>query len=113
MFKLDSSLLAWNTDSFVQTFKKEVCSLKTGQLPLQQCLSNSSYALDDKLSITILNVTNDDRYISVKAGIFFTGIIAGCNCADDPGPVDEINEYCEMLFSINRKNAETDVSIVS
>ena len=93
MFKLDSSLQAWNTDSFVETFKKEVCALSGGQLPLQQGLSNSSYALDDKLSVTVLDVTHDDEYISVKAGIFYTGIIAGCNCADDPGPVDEINEY--------------------
>lgn len=82
-------------------------------LPLQQGLSNSNYALGDKLSVTVLNIDHNDSHITVKAGIFYAGIIAGCSCADDPGPIDEINEYCEMSFRINRKNAETAVSLLS
>jgi hypothetical protein len=113
MFYLSLSLQAWNTGAFNDVLKKEINSLNAEDLPLQQGLSSSSYAKADKLSATILNIDNDDSNIFVKAGLFYTGVIAGCNCADDPTPSDENNEYCEVLFIINKKTAETTVSPVS
>lgn len=113
MFKLSLSLQAWNTKDFNAILKKEICSLDPDYLPLQQGLSHSSYANGDNLSVSILKIENENNSLSVKAGLFYTGIIAGCNCADDPTPVDENNEYCEVLFSINKKTAETTVSLIS
>jgi hypothetical protein len=49
----------------------------------------------------------------VKAGIFYTGVIAGCSCADDPTPVDELNEYCVVQFDIDRMTAETTVRLLA
>jgi hypothetical protein len=113
MFKLSLSLQAWNTEAFNAVLKEEICSLDADTLPLQQGLSSSSYANGNNLSITILKVENENNNIFVKAGLFYTGIIAGCNCADDPTPVDENNEYCEVLFCINKNTAETTVSLIS
>ena len=50
--------------------------------------------------------------ILVKAGIFYTGIIAGCSCADDPTPLDEQNEYCELELNINKETAETTIVLL-
>jgi len=50
--------------------------------------------------------------ILITAGIFYSSIIAGCNCSDDPTPVDLNSEYCEMLFIINKSNAETCIKIM-
>ncbi len=113
MFKLSLSLQAWDTEAFNAVLKEEICSLDADTLPLQQGLSSSSYANSNNLSITILKVENENNNIFVKAGLFYTGIIAGCNCADDPTPVDENNEYCEVLFCINKNTAETTVSLIS
>ncbi|MCK4674355.1 MAG: hypothetical protein KAT61_00450 [Gammaproteobacteria bacterium] len=113
MFKLNLSLQAWNTAAFNDVLKQEICSLDADILPLQQGLSISNYATSDNLSATILKIDSNDDNIFVKAGLFYTGIIAGCNCADDPTPVDENNEYCEVLFCINKKTAETTVSLIS
>ena len=113
MFKLGLSLQAWNTKDFNTVFKEEVCSLDADTLPLQQGLSGSSYANGDNLSISVLKVENENNKLFIKAGLFYTGIIAGCNCADDPTPVNENNEYCEVLFCINKKTAETTVSLIS
>ena len=52
-------------------------------------------------------------FIRVKAGLAYNGIIAGCSCSDDPTPIDETNEYCEVLFSINKETAETTVELFS
>ena len=112
MFYLTSSLGAWNSDSFNNVIKKEVCSLDSNLLPLQQGLTYSSFAIGDNLSATILHSEEVSGQVLVKAGLFYTGIIAGCNCADDPTPVDENTEYCEVLFSIDIKTAQTSVSLL-
>jgi hypothetical protein len=112
MIKLKLSLQEWKSDSFIETLKLEICSLEEKLLPLQQGLRNSSIANAENLSVTILKVTEDDSYILAKVGLFYTGIIAGCNCADDPAPVDEITEYCEALFTIDKTSAEASITLI-
>ena len=112
MFYLPETLSAWQADDFNIVLKKEITNLDSDLLPLQQGLRLSSYALGDKLSLTILSVLEEENNILVKAGLFYTGIIAGCNCADDPTPVEEYNEYCNALFRINKITAATTVELV-
>lgn len=112
MIKLSQSISAWNTPVFEETLKQEIVQLDVKQLPLQQALIHSNYTNGDNRKIIVMNVAEDADLIRVKTGIFYTGIVAGCNCADDPSPVDEINEYCEMEFTINRTTAETTVHLL-
>lgn len=111
MIYLPLSLLAWNSDTFNTVIKQELCSIDKNLLPLQEGLRYSSMANVDSLSVSVLNSEDDEEQILVKAGLFYTGIIAGCNCADDPTPIDENNEYCEVLFRINKQTAETIVTL--
>lgn len=112
MIKLNKTLLAFDTADFNKVAKDEITSIDPALLPLQQGLSLSSYVGQTPFNITILNVTNENSDIQIKAGIFYTGIIAGCSCSDDPSPTDEQNEYCEILFSVNMKTAETDIQLL-
>jgi hypothetical protein len=80
-------------------------------LPLQQGMSAGSYAFDNKVHATVIGAHDDGRSIHVRAGIFFTTVIAGCNCADDPSPIEEQNEYCIMNFVIDKKTAKTTVTL--
>lgn len=109
--KLGASLKAWGRDDFNAVFSKEVCALDTASLPLQQGLTHSSYAITDDLSISVLNSRIEAGLLIVKAGLSYTGIIAGCNCADDPSPVDKVNEYCEALFYIDSSSGETTITL--
>ena len=113
MFKLNLSLLAWDTEAFNTTFIEEICRLDESTLPLQQGLSQSSYANSDKLTASVLSKNSNKNCLSIKAGLFYTGIITGCNCADDPTPVNENNEYCEVLFTIDKKTAVSSVSLIN
>ena len=106
------SLQAFNTPAFNTTLKQEVCALDAKLLPLQQGLKNSSYAISDKLSLTVLKVKQDNKSITVKAGLLYNGIIAGCSCSDDPTPTDETNEYCDVLFCIDKQTAKTTVTLI-
>jgi hypothetical protein len=113
MIKLSKALAAWNTPGFETSLKQEIVQLDVKQLPLQQALSNCNYTNGDNRKIIVMSVSDETDSIRVKTGIFYTGIVAGCNCADDPSPVDEVNEYCEMEFDINKKNAETSVRLLN
>ena len=112
MFSLPLSLKAWNTGNFNAVIKRELCALEPDLLPLQQGLQHSSYAITDRLSVTILNTRDNASDIIVKAGILYNGIIAGCSCSDDPTPIDETNEYCEVLFYIDKYTASTTVELI-
>ncbi len=109
---LTASLEAWGSDGFKDTLKNEIAQLKVDQFPLQQGLKHSSHAVYDDPSVVILSVTEDDDCIRVKAGVFYSGIIAGCSCADDPTPVDLVSEYCELQLDINKATASTGVSLL-
>ena len=112
MIKLLKSLASFNTDAFEKTAKNEIVEIEQAALPLQKGLSLSSYVSDSPFSVTILNVSDNSQSITIKTGVFYTGIIAGCSCSDDPSPTDEQNEYCEIQFNINKLTAETDIQLL-
>lgn len=94
-------------------FKEFLESLPHKALPLQQALQNSSYAADTAFKACILNIEETESEIKIKAGIFYSGLIPGCSCADDPGPVDEINEYCEILCLINKSTKYVSIELIA
>jgi hypothetical protein len=112
MIKLDKSLHAWGTARFESVLKLEISQLGADQLPLQQGLSGSSSVSDEPVSVVICNVAEMEKFIRVKAGIFFRGMTGGCSCAVDPTPGNEINEYCEVLLDIDKYSAATRVELV-
>ena len=111
MLKLTDSLEAWGGPDFETVLKEEIQRLDHSILPLQEGLSQSSHVSDTTISVVILRVSETPDYISVKTGIFYAGIIAGSCCADDPTPITENTEYCEVLFNINKTTAETVVTL--
>ena len=113
MIKLKNTLASWNTADFSTIFKLEAGQLSIQDLPLQQALLTGSYAIKDNLQIMINATLEEKHHIIVNTGIFYSSIIAGCNCSDDPTPVDINSEYCEMRFSINKSTAETIIHIVA
>ncbi|HIJ22641.1 MAG: hypothetical protein HON68_07690 [Gammaproteobacteria bacterium] len=113
MLRLSQSTKAWNSSRFKSVFIEEVTALGLEQLPLQQGLSSSSVALDRNLKIMVLNLHEDQQIATIKVGAFYTGIISGCNCADDPSPTDEVNEYCEMEVRINLKDGQSSITLTT
>ncbi|MGA7800342.1 MAG: hypothetical protein WCC36_05985 [Gammaproteobacteria bacterium] len=112
MIQLARSANAWGTEEFEDILKTELEQLGPDQLPLQQGLSVGGYATDSGVNVMIISVSERAGDIHVKAGIFYKGIIAGCSCADDPTPVDEHSEYCEVRIEIDKDTAETKVVLV-
>lgn len=112
MIALTKTLASWGNPDFEKTFKGELLCIDVNLLPLQEGLSQTSYVCDGPIEAVILKATETENGISVKTGIFYYGINAGSCCADDPTPVSEQTEYCEMLFEINKNTAKTTVTII-
>jgi len=113
MLRLPETLNAWGSSNFRDVFKQEVEKLGGQDLPLQQGLAASSHVSDRPIQVMILSIAEEPECIRVRAGIFYTGVIAGCNCADDPSPIDEQNEYCVVQFVIDKTSSESIVSLLA
>ena len=112
MIILPNTLAAFNSKNFKEIAKKEISQISKDLLPLQQGLSLSSYIGPSPFSVIILCNKEEHNVLKVKTGIFYTGIIAGCSCSDDPSPTDEQNEYCEILFTVNKETANTQIQLL-
>jgi len=103
-----NALRDWTTDSFKRTLKNEIENMKTGSLPLEHGILQGGRIDDSNITATILNSTENSSVIKTRAGIFFTEVVGGCNCNDDP---IEINAYCEIRISIDKTTANADIDI--
>lgn len=88
------------------SFKKEIESMKPGSLPLENGLTQGGYIGNNNITATILSTSDESSVLNTKVGVFFTEIVGGCNCNDDPF---EINAYCEMVISIDKATAKGDI----
>ncbi len=111
MLHLPASLAAWGTPAFADVLKRELAG-QASALPLQQALSASSVALDGGIEVMLIGAQEEDGRIRAKVGVFFSGIVAGCSCADDPTPVAPQSEYCELLLLVDRQTADTVAALL-
>lgn len=111
--QLTTALNAWGTAAFEETLKHEITQMDVDLLPLQQGLAQSSYTDGANRSVILISVTDGVGFVRAKTGIFYSGIIPGCSCADDPTPMSELTEYCEVQFDIDKITAETKVTLLT
>lgn len=111
--KLTKSLTAWGRADFPSVLKAELEAMDGKLLPLQEGLCRTSYAITEGFSAIIHSVTLQPECLLARVGIAYQGIIPGCSCADDPTPMDTLNEYCELELRIDRITATTSIRLVS
>lgn len=111
MPQLPKTLTAWGTADFAAALEHELCMLGAVQLPLQAGLAHTGYALDEIRGVMLLDAEETATQLLLKVGVFYAGIIAGCNCADDPTPVEPQEEYCELHLEIDRADGAATVRL--
>lgn len=105
MIRLPESLRAWNTPAFAAVLKREL-ERQAHELPLQRAVTATSIALDGAVSVMVIGAADEGAAIRARVGVFFSGIVAGCSCADDPTPVEPQNEYCELSLLIDKATGD-------
>lgn len=109
MAKLDNAMRHWNTGEFTGALVRELQGLHPDTLLLHKAGNWGGPRDSDSFNVTVLSITDDKQRVYARIGVFFTEIIAGCSCGDEPAPT---NGYCELLLKINKSTAETQVEIV-
>lgn len=109
--RLNKSLNAWGTPDFTATLKSELEQEGTRYLPVAQ--GAGSHVLEDAPSVMVIGASEDGSVISARVGVFYSSILLGCACVDDPTPASEATEYCEVRLDIDKATAETKVSLLS
>lgn len=110
--RLEAALRAWRSPDFRTVLKQEVERLGSRLLPLQQAVSTTSVALDGPVTVIVQDSAEAERYVWVRIGVFFEGIVTGCSCADDPTPIEPQNEYAEFELRIDKATADTTLEMV-
>ncbi len=108
MPKFLDALQEFQSGSFETALKRELENLPAGTLPLEKGTTRGGFVDDSNISVTVINAKQNKNSIQSKVGIFFTEIIVGCGCGDDP--IAE-NAYCEMLISIDKTTSEAEFEI--
>lgn len=109
---LPQSAAAWATPDFETIFKAELTA-HAESLPLQAALAHSSHALPERLHVRVLRVeTAANGAAHIKAGLHFAGITPGCACADDPTPLEEATEYCEVWVTLDPADGTAGVTLI-
>lgn len=111
--RLTKSLNAWGSPQFSDVLKQELQAQLVEALPLQQGLQSSSHVLDAPRSVMVIVSSAIGNAIHAKVGVFYSGILAGCSCADDPTPVEAVNEYCEVRIEIDRTTGDATAALLS
>lgn len=99
MPQLSRSLHAWPGEGFAAALKAELKTLPAGSLPLAHGLNEGGIIDDSELEISVFRPQQQDDLICAKLACFFTEVVGGCNCHDDP---HTRNAYCELMVEIDR-----------
>ncbi len=106
---LPESVADWRKTSFTHTLKRELERLGPGGLPLQQGSSRGGPVDDRDIEVSVIRVADNADAIHARVGIFFSEIIAGCSCGDEPMAQ---NAYCELRVAIDKATAEVAFEVV-
>lgn len=106
--RLPALLEAWNTDRFLPVLKAEMRALGPGVLPLFQGTTQGGLVDDRDIAITLLQASRDEAAVWLEVGVFFSEIVGGCSCGDDP--VAD-NAYCELRIRVDCSTAAADFQV--
>ena len=101
--QLSNVIKHWGTPLFDLALKSALENMPVGMLPLHQATTQGGIVDDSDISASILGSDEHDDVIRVRASIFFTEIVAGCNCNDPP---IETNGHCLLETIIEKTSAE-------
>ncbi|MCW8955439.1 MAG: glucosamine--fructose-6-phosphate aminotransferase [Gammaproteobacteria bacterium] len=106
----DTSLkINYQSNSFKKMLKHRIEHLRPGSLPLDKGTTQGGIVDDNNISASILAISEAEHSVNIKAGVFFTEIVGGCSCGDDP---ITINAYCDIIITMNKLSDELQFSII-
>lgn len=108
MIHFFKALSAWGQHDFTRVLQSEIERLPHDVLPLQEGLRLSNAVSEEPIQAMILRVNESGERIVAVATLFYSGVIAGCSCADDPTPLDTQAESCQLEIRLDKRDASVE-----
>jgi len=103
-------LRAWNSETFAQVLKDGIEGMDLEHLPLHEGCTQGGLVGDSKLTATVFEGVDEGSAIRAEVGIFFTELVAGCSCGDEP---DAVNTYCRFrICIIDKASAAAEIHVI-
>jgi hypothetical protein len=107
---LTKALGDWGTAGFATSLKRELLALGPATMPLHLGTTQGGIVDESSLDATVLGFEEEQGTIKARVGFFFTEIVGGCSCGDDPLASQA---YCELLVLIDRATGETEIRAIA
>ena len=99
---LPLSLAAWPSPQRDAVLKQELEQLDPGLLPLREAMAQGNQVAAEPVRVLVLTTGEEgDGYYGARVGLLFASLIGGCQCADDPSPLEALPEYAELEIRID------------
>lgn len=105
MIQLEQTRRAWETGAREAVLKAELEGMDAAALPLQQALARGSQVAPEPFRVLVMETGVEEDWLRARVGIFFTGIVGGCQCDDEPGPPETLPEFAELEIWLDRQTA--------
>ncbi len=106
MIRFDKVLKSWGSEDFTEQLQQTICALGDA-LPLKDCCKHSGVIDFETIKPIILSSAESDSSVQIKLGVFFSEILSGCACSDDPSQAQMLeNGYCELEMLIDKASKQ-------
>ena len=112
MIDLSETLATWPTSEREAALKRALEGLDAACLPLQQALTQGSQVTAEPFQVMVLTTAETEDALEARVGVFFTSLLGGCQCADDPTPLDPLPEYAQIEVTIQRETGMARLSLL-
>jgi hypothetical protein len=109
MLNLYDALVFRDTGEFPMRLKHAIEALDAGHMPLHQCVNQGGQVDASDMAVTVLDVTEVRDDIRARIGVFFTEVVGGCSCGDEPF---EQPVYCELGVTIDRQSGDAVFNVI-
>lgn len=100
---LPRTLAAWSGPQREAVLKQELEQLDPGLLPLRAAMAQGNQVAAEPVRVLVLTTGEGEDCLQARVGLLFASLIGGCQCADDPNPLEALPEYAELEIRIDRR----------
>jgi hypothetical protein len=94
------------SDGLAQTLRRAILALPPESPLLKLAASHGGIIQDGVRDATVLRIARQGTSTTARVGIFFTEVVGGCSCGDEPFTADG---YCELLIRVQEGRSEAEV----
>lgn len=107
--KLRTCLRSTDDQQLKRQLALALAELPAEQLPLQDGCTQGGMIDASDLAVSVLDVQQSPGRLSARVGVFFTEVVGGCNCHDDPG---RSNAYCVLEVGVDGERDTLSLRVV-